>query len=330
MLWISIGMAVLLTVPLVIFLLMFALYVYVRVVYIPYIERIFQEIPFFNVPRGQPVPGAEQVHFHTADGLALAGCYFRSRVSRRGVLLFGLEFGSNRWSCLAYCEHLLEAGYDVFAYEPRNQGDSDSEPKLEPLQWVSDRDLRDVQAALSYLKSRPDADPNGIGLFGISKGAGAGIIAAADDPYVRCAVTDGMYSSCITVVPYMRHWIRIYNKNYTVHELLPTWYYAMFGRMAMRRVGRQRGVEFLHVEQALHRFRRPLFMLHGQKDGYIQPEMAMRLYEQARAPKEFWLIPEANHNKGLEVAGEEYCRRVREFFDQHLAGTFAQASQSAA
>ncbi|HLW66286.1 MAG TPA: hypothetical protein VKS79_13315 [Gemmataceae bacterium] len=330
MLWISIGMAVLLTLPLVLFILLAALYWYLRLAYVPFIERIFQEIPYFNVPRGQPLPGAEHVAVPTSDGLTLAGCYFRRCRPRRGVILFGLEFGSNRWSCLAYCEHLLEAGYDVFTYEPRNQGDSDAEPKLEPLQWVSDRDLRDAQAALAYLKSRPDADPNGIGWFGISKGAGAGIVAAAEDSYVRCAVTDGMYSSCITVVPYMRHWIRIYNKNYTVQELLPTWYYALFAKLGIRRVGRQRGVEFLHVEQALRRFGRPLLMLHGQQDGYIQPEMALKLFEHARPPKDFWMIPGANHNKGLEVAGDEYRRRVRDFFDQHLAGELVQPSQSAA
>jgi len=329
-LWISIGIAVLLTLPLVLLILLVGLYVYLRFAYVPYIERIFQEIPYFNVPRGQPLAGVEEVLFTSSGGLTLAGCYFQSRRPRRGVILFGLEFGSNRWSCLAYCEHLLDAGYDVFAYEPRNQGDSESESRLEPLPWVSDRDLRDAQAALQYLKSRPDADPNGVGLFGISKGAGAGIVAAASDPYVRCAVTDGMYSSCITVVPYMRHWIRIYNKNYTVQELLPTWYYALFAKVGIRRVGRRRGVDFLHVEQALHRFGRPLLMLHGQMDGYIRPEMALKLYEHARPPKDFWLIPEANHNKGLEVAGEEYCRRVREFFDQHLAHEAIQTSHSAA
>jgi dipeptidyl aminopeptidase/acylaminoacyl peptidase len=329
-LWISIGIAILLTLPLVLVILLLGLYCYLRLTYVPFIERIFQEIPYFNVPRGQPLAGAEPVAFTTADGLTLAGCYYRSHRPRRGVILFGLEFGSNRWSCLAYCDHLLEAGYDVFTYEPRNQGDSDGEPALEPLQWVSDRDLRDAQAALTYLKSRPDADQRGIGLFGISKGAGAGIVAAAQDPYVRCAVTDGMYSSCITVIPYMRHWIRIYNKNYTVQELLPTWFYGLFAKLGIRRVGQQRGVEFLHVEQALHRFGRPLLMLHGQMDGYIRPEMAMKLYEYAKPPKEFWLIPEANHNKGLEVAGEEYRRRVREFFDLHLAGQLMHVSQSAA
>ena len=41
------------------------------------------------------------------------------------MILFGLEFGSNRWSCQPYCEHLLAAGYDVFAFETRSQGDSE-------------------------------------------------------------------------------------------------------------------------------------------------------------------------------------------------------------
>jgi fermentation-respiration switch protein FrsA (DUF1100 family) len=323
-------MALLLTLPLVLFILLVGLYWYLRHAYVPFLERIYQEIPYFNVPRGQPTAGADEVLIPTSDGLNLAGCYFRSRIPRRGVILFGLEFGSNRWSCPAYCEHLLEAGYDVFTYEPRNQGDSDCEPKLEPLQWVSDRDLRDAQAALAYLKARPDADPRGIGLFGISKGAGAGILAAADDTCVRCAVTDGMYSSCITAVPYMRHWIRIYNKNYTVQELLPSWYYGLFAKVGIHRVGQRRGVEFLHVEQALRRFARPLLMVHGEMDGYIRPEMALQLFEHAQPPKEFWLIPEANHNKGLEVAGEEYRRRVREFFDQQLAAEVIHASQSAA
>ena len=54
------------------------------------------------------------------------------------MILFGLEFGSNRWSCVPYCEFLREAGYDVFTFEPRDQGDSPAQPGYEPLQWVTD------------------------------------------------------------------------------------------------------------------------------------------------------------------------------------------------
>ena len=146
--------------------------------------RIFQEKPLFVIPRGQPLPEAEDVRFPGSDGLRLRGCYWHATRPRRGVILFGLEFGSNRWSCRPYCEYLVEAGFDVFAFEPRNQGDSDKQPGYEPLQWLTDFEVRDAESALAYLKGRADADPRGVGFFGISKGGNAGLLAASRDPYV--------------------------------------------------------------------------------------------------------------------------------------------------
>src|SRR5262249_50627608 len=183
------GLVVMCSVPLAILGWLVGLHFYLRWKYLAYMVRIFQEKPLFIVPRGQPEPGAEDVRFPTADGLTLCGCYLKAPGPRKGVLLFGLEFGSNRWSCVPYCQHLLNAGYDVFAFEARNQGDSDRLNAYEPLQWVTDYEVEDVRAALRYLKARPDADPRGVGFFGISKGAGAGLIAAAGDPWVRCFVT---------------------------------------------------------------------------------------------------------------------------------------------
>ena len=63
----------------------------------------------------------------------------------------------------------------------------------------------------------------------------------------------------------------------------------------------------------------PLLMIHGEYDNYIKPPMARALFDKARAPKEFWLVPGAKHNQALQVAGEEYRRRVLDFFERHLA-----------
>jgi pimeloyl-ACP methyl ester carboxylesterase len=288
--------------------------------YMHVVVRIFQEKPLFIIPRGQPLPGAQDVSFEADDGLTLRGCYLRAAGPRRGVILFGLEFGSNRWSCRSYCDHLVEAGYDVFAFESRNQGDSDPQPGYDPLQWVTEYEVRDARAALRYLKGRPDADPRGVGFFGISKGAGAGLAAAARDPYVRCFVTDGVFGTYTTIVPYMRQWIKIYNDRYLVQKLLPPWYYRLFGTLALRRIERERGCRFAHLEPALPRLApRPLLMIHGEADTYIRPKMAQRLFARTRGPKELWLVPGAKHNQALHVAGEEYRRRVLGFFDQHLA-----------
>jgi pimeloyl-ACP methyl ester carboxylesterase len=259
------------------------------------------------------------VTIRTTDGLNLRGCYLKAEGPRRGVLLFGLEFGSNRWACVPYCEHLLRGGYDVFALETRGQGDSDRMPGYEPLQWVSEYEVRDVRAALAYLKGRPDADPRGVGLFGISKGGGAGLFAAADDPYVRCCVTDGVFAVYTTLIPYMRHWFRIYNEHYVRQAMFPSWYYGRLGMIGLGWIEAERHCRFPHLEPALRRLRRPLLLIHGGADTYIKPEMARALFEVAGPPKEFWLVPEAKHNLAFHVAGDEYRRRVLEFFDRHLA-----------
>jgi fermentation-respiration switch protein FrsA (DUF1100 family) len=318
--WILAGVAILLGLPLVVAILLLILFNHLRVHYAHFIERIFEENPLFITPHGKPHPSAEDVRFPTADGLTLAGCYFKAPGPRRGVVLFGIEFGSDRWSCHAYGEHLIAAGYDLFAYEPRNHGESESEPGLAELHWSMDRDIIDARAALAYLKSRPDAEPRGVGLFAVSKGAGAGMLAAANEPSIRCAVTDGMFAVRTTVVPFMRKWITVYNKSYFIQGLLPAWYYARLARLAIARVSRRRRAKFPDLEPALRRFGRPLLMIHGEADAYIRPDMARQLFEIVRGdPKELWLIPGAKHNQSLTVAGDEYQRRVREFFDTHLA-----------
>jgi pimeloyl-ACP methyl ester carboxylesterase len=293
---------------------------YLKPRYQHFAERIFPERPLFLVPHGKPDPAAEDIAFAGPDGLTLRGVYLKSPTPRRGVVLFGLEFGSTRWACLAYSRHLVEAGYDVFCFEPRNQGDSDKQDDYEPLHWVTDRDLADFRAALTYLKARPDADPRGVGLFGVSKGGTVGLIAAANDPFVRCAVVDGVYGISTTMLPFMRKWIAIYNDKKFVHKLLPDWVYNWIGRDAIRNVERERGVRFLDLARCLRRFSpRPLFMVHGGGDNYILPTMAEELFARAGTPKEFWLVEKARHNQALQVAGDEFRRRVRAFFDRHLA-----------
>jgi fermentation-respiration switch protein FrsA (DUF1100 family) len=306
--------------PVAVTLLLVGLFFHLCRNYLHYVVRIFQEKPLFIIPRGQPIAGAEDVTLTTADGLQLKGIYFKTPVRRKGVILFGLEFGSNRWACLPYCDHLLADGFDVFTFESRNQGDSDRQPGYDPLQWVTEFEVRDMQAALEYLKHRPDADTRGIGCFGISKGAGAALTAFAEEPYVRCFVTDGMFATYTTLVPYMRQWFRIYNTRYALQGLLPSWYYGIIGKYGLRLVEKERDCRFPHLERSLARSRpRPFLMIHGGGDTYIKPEMARALFDRAPEPKEFWLVEGAKHNQAQQLAADEYRQRVLDFFNRHLA-----------
>jgi fermentation-respiration switch protein FrsA (DUF1100 family) len=287
-----------------------------------FILRVFNEKPLFNIPRGLPILNGEEVRFPSSDGLMLSGCYVRTASdTRRGIILFGLEFGSNRWSCAPYCEGLIENGFDVFAFEFRGQGDSDAQPGYEPRQWVTDYEVADTLAALAYLKARPDGDPRGVGFFGISKGGGAGIIVGAVDDYIRCFVTDGIFATRDTMIPYMRKWVAIVSKRFWLQNILPNWYYGLLADAGLRRAHRDSGRDFPSLEAAVGQISpRPLLMIHGTADTYIKPDMAAALFARARSPKELWLVEKAKHNQALHVANGDYRRRVLEFFETHLTG----------
>ena len=317
--WLWLGFSVLAVPPIAIGMVLAMIFIFIYVKYMGFLQRIFQEKPLFNIPRGEKLDGAEDVIISAVDGLKLRACYIKTTVpERKGVIMFGLEFGSNRWACRPYCEKLLDAGYDVFAVEFRSQGESEKDPNYEPLQWVTDRDVADMKSAIKYLLSRPDADTKGIGLFGISKGGGTGLLVSCSEPAVRCLVTDGAYGTHTTMVPYLKRWISIYSDRKMIQSVLPTWFYGIIGMVGAKKVARNRGVTYPSVEKAVRRLNRPLMMIHGESDTYIKPEMAQALFDRARGPKELWIVPKAKHNQALPVAGDEYHARVVAFFDTHL------------
>jgi fermentation-respiration switch protein FrsA (DUF1100 family) len=96
-------------------------------------------------------------------------------------------------------------------------------------------------------------------------------------------------------------------------------------------VAQERNVRYVNLERAIHRLApRPFFMIHGEKDSYIKPSMARVLFDRAGEPKEFWQVPGAKHNQAIEVAPEEYRRRVLEFFEAYLGSGVNQRALTAA
>lgn len=313
------------------FLFAFGAYLtYVVWRYLDRVVRIFEEKPLFIIPRGEPLPDGEDVRIRTSDGMVLAGSYVRTTAStRRGVIVFCPEFGSTRWSCSSYCGHLLQAGFDLFTFEFRNHGESEQQPDYEPMQWVTNLEVRDLRAVVAYLKSRPDHDPRGVGMFGVSRGGGTAIMVAAEDPWVCCVATDGAFATRATMIPYMQKWIHIYTGNKFIIRLVPLWFYRLVANLGLRHVSQRRHCRFPHLRRAITRLNgRPLLMIHGEKDTYIKPPIAEQLFAHAKEPKEFWLVEGARHNQALHVAGEAYRQKLHDFFTTHLAECNVDAASS--
>jgi pimeloyl-ACP methyl ester carboxylesterase len=291
---------------------------YITFKYSPLVSRHYETQPPFLPLRVRPDDQGEKIDFTTDDGLQLSGSYLEGRTSpQAGVIVYCHEYLSDRWSYRPYLDHLRDMGFDVFTFDFRNHGESQSEPGYQPMQWTSDREVRDLRAALRALRSRPDHDPAGFGLFGVSRGGTTALIAAASEPDVWGVVTDGAFPTQGTMVPYLRRWCEIYVPNPLVRGLLPRWIYSVIAATARWDTERRLNCRFPSAESAAGKLApRPWLMIHGEKDSYIGPEIAQKLFRRGKAFKELWLVPEAKHNGCREADPQGYMARTLSFLER--------------
>jgi len=82
-------------------------------------------------------------------------------------------------------EALADAGFVVLAYDHRNLGASDGEPRQEIDIWAQARDYRH---AITWLAARPEVDPARIAIWGSSFSGGEVLVVAAADRRVAAVV----------------------------------------------------------------------------------------------------------------------------------------------
>jgi uncharacterized protein len=289
--------------------------IYVVVKYSPIVGRIFEEKPMFLPLRVAPVDGGEEVRFRTSDGLSMVGTYLKARtVFRTGVVVFCHEYLSDRWSVVPYADHLRDQGFDLFAFDFRNHGESHCDPRYIPLQWVTEHEVLDLEAALSYLRTRPDADPAGVGLFGVSRGGGTALCVAGRDPSVWGVVTDGAFPTRGTMLSYIIRWAEIYVGNPVFWKAMPVCVFEFLGWAARFRTQIKLHCRYADVERGAARLApRPWLAIHGQKDAYIGVDIARALFARAGEPKELWIVEGAKHNRCREKDPAAYSERVSSF-----------------
>ena len=64
----------------------------------------------------------------------------------------------------------------------------------------------------------------------------------------------------------------------------------------------------------IQQVRAPLLFIHGDRDSIVPLDLGRALFDAAREPKAFWVVPGADHNDLVEAAGPRYRERLREFY----------------
>ncbi|MDE5963386.1 MAG: alpha/beta hydrolase [Alistipes sp.] len=89
-----------------------------------------------------------------------------------------------------YAQTMAERGFLTLAFDPSFTGESGGEPR-----YVASPDINteDFCAAVDYLTTRDDVDPERIGIIGICGWGGMGLNAAAIDTRIKATVASTMY-----------------------------------------------------------------------------------------------------------------------------------------
>ena len=300
-----------------------ALSLAVQAVCITKILPIFEHRPPFGVESSPPDPDAETMAFPSTHGLTLRGSLYRT-VSQpaRGLIVFCPEMGGNHWSAMSYAQALSDAGFHVFSFDFRNQGESDHLPGYDPLHWLSEYEVADLRAALTYVRKHPDLRTLPLGLFGISRGGCAALAVAAECDDVKLVACEGLFTTRSMLLHYTLRWASLSVPNWLM-KFAPLWHIRITLEMARVASQFRRRCRYTVLERTLPRLRhRPVLMIADGRDTYVPTEIAEQLGRLIGGDKyKVWIVPEAKHNAGRQADPEGYDRRLVELFSEMTADT---------
>jgi uncharacterized protein len=234
----------------------------------------------------------EDVEFKTSDGLRLKGWYIPSQNGAAVISFPGRTSSQKRAKLLA------RHGYGVLLFDRRGEGESEGDPNT--FGWQGERD---IHAAVAFLHSRPDVDPDRIGGIGLSVGGEMMIEAAAESSALKAIVSEGASSRSVRdELANGSGWQEL------VGNSVATGATALFTNNLPPR----------SLKSLVPEISGAVFFIYGERGQPAEQGANNSFYAAARGPKEIWEVPGSKHIGGTEAQPLEYDRRVTAFFDREL------------
>ncbi len=240
----------------------------------------------------------EPVEFNSRDGMLLRG-WFIPADNAKGTIVLTHGYSGECSPDLVYAPLLKQAGYNTLYFDFRAHGESAG--GFTSLAYFERLDLL---GALDYLKQRGIAR---VGVIGFSMGGAVAMATAPQSAMIVAVIADCAFAQLDRVMA-----------NTARARGAPRWLAPLLGWLVVCFASvRLRANLFLAdpLRWVSQISPRPLLIMHAENDSEAPVEQAYRLFQQAREPKELWVVPGAEHRRIEEVAGAEYRRRVVAFFD---------------
>ena len=135
----------------------------------------------------------EKVTFKNRFGIELAADLYKPKGAKDKLPAIACSgpFGAvKEQSSGLYAQTMAERGFLTIAFDPSYTGESGGEPR-----YVSSPDINteDFCAAIDYLMTRDDVNPDRVGILGVCGWGGIALNAAALDPRIKATVATTMY-----------------------------------------------------------------------------------------------------------------------------------------
>ena len=255
-----------------------------------------------------------------------------------------------------FAEAFTTAGFACIAYDNRNLGASDGEPRQDIDPWMQ---MRDYRQAITYARSIPELDSERIGIWGTSYSGAHVLMAAAVDKRVKCVVAQvpgicGFTAARRLMSPQQLSELqqqldkdrsqRQREASATIPFVSPDaskpsafpeprsyHYYTMFGDkpdgMASQRASNWRNEISLRslewwlehdITQYMQRISpTPLLMILAAQDQISPTDLQLEAYNQANEPKKVVVIPGDHYGAYLENF-ERFSSEAISWYKKHL------------
>lgn len=260
---------------------------------------------------------SETVSFDSTDGIPLKAWWLPASGTPRGAVIIAHGIDHTRQVMLPRAAFLVRGGYDVLAIDLRGHGESSGSIVSPGL-----LEARDILGALRYIRSRGSSEP--VALLGVSYGAVASLIAAAESPEIEAVISDSAFPTGKDLSEDIgRHYLHDSRTNFWVKALFLTSSIPGAARATelayYLRSGICLGPELLSVIPSASRIRVPVLVISGGRDWIVPTDKARQIL--AAIPddrKELLVIPNAAHDTAYTAAPMLYAGTVLSFLDRSV------------
>jgi pimeloyl-ACP methyl ester carboxylesterase len=260
---------------------------------------------------------SETVSFDSTDGVRLKAWWIPTPGTPRGAIIVAHGIDHTRQVMLPRAVFLVHGGYDVLLIDLRGHGESGG-----TIVSPGFLEARDILGAFRYIRIRGNHEP--VSVLGVSYGAVASLIAAAESPEIAAVIGDGAFPTGEGVSQDIsRHFLLNSQTNFWLRPLflfssIPGVAHATALTYYLR-TGIDLGPELLSVIPLASRIRVPVLLISGDRDWIVPTEKVRQIFSALPDNRKALLvIPNAVHDTTYTAAPTLYADAVLSFLGRYV------------